>query len=290
MWPHELLKAKDWGRQKIDVAQEKLDGYRLTVFRNLDGKFCAFGKRRDQHLEFLSRFNRLRKEPWFEQLKAKMPPGSSIDGELVVPKQRATVVPTALRDPKMKLNFIAFAVPYWNKKKRYTEPLSFAAEICLDVLHIPFASWTGIFDITRCIRFHAERMRHRLILEAKNRKIEGFVVKRCNYEGWYKVKVVKTADCVIMGTKPAEPGKFEGLIGSLVVGVFDGIKLKEVACISGMNDSERKWMTDHESQIIGRVVEVEYGQVEARGRLRQPQFVRFRDDKAAEECVVDQLM
>lgn len=39
----------------------------------------------------------------------------------------------------------------------------------------------------------------------------------------------------------------------------------------------------------GAVCEVEYQDVASKGRLQHPRFVRWRDDKLAEECFISQI-
>ena len=106
---------------------------------------------------------------------------------------------------------------------------------------------------------------------ADEMNLEGFVMKYAHYNGWYKVKGLRTADLRIFGTKDGK-GKFAGMIGSFIVSLEDGTV---VGNAGGMNDEIRKMNPD---DLIGRIVEVEYQLVGTRGGMRHPRFIRFRDD------------
>ena len=61
--------------------------------------------------------------------------------------------------------------------------------------------------------------------------------------------------------------------------------LMQVCECSGFDDEQRKWFTDHQSDVIGSVVEVKANEVfKDSGKLRHPRFMRTRFDKSAEEC------
>jgi len=125
--------------------------------------------------------------------------------------------------------------------------------------------------------------------EAYNRFIkssdsEGVVYKDGNLLNWAKRKAEPTADLVIIGYtdgRPGKTGKMLGKVGALVLGLHGG----QVVCnCSGMDDVVRDEITANKDAYLGRVVEVRYQYVGSGGGLRHPRFVRFRDDKRAEEC------
>ncbi|HEV2769445.1 MAG TPA: ATP-dependent DNA ligase [Solirubrobacteraceae bacterium] len=127
-----------------------------------------------------------------------------------------------------------------------------------------------------------------------------------------KVKRVRTIDAVVMGYRP---GKEEGTVGSLILGLYapDG-RLREVGHSSGFTAREKRALVeslrpyetgergsgDPSRWTAGRdlewvmlrpelVVEVTFDHV-SDGRIRHGTKVqRWRTDKAPGECVVDQL-
>ncbi|MGZ5323564.1 MAG: ATP-dependent DNA ligase [Solirubrobacterales bacterium] len=131
-------------------------------------------------------------------------------------------------------------------------------------------------------------------------------------KGMVKVKRVRTIDCVIVGWRP---GKAEGTVGSLILGLYDeggelrpightsGLKAKEkrelVATLAPYETGERgsgdpsRWDADRELEWNALrpelVVEVTYDHTSG-GRIRHgSKIVRWRDDKKPRDCTIDQL-
>lgn len=114
---------------------------------------------------------------------------------------------------------------------------------------------------------------------------EGVVFKDGIFSAWGKWKPVRTVDAVVTDYTEGE-GKYLGYVGSLVVSVYADGSLVEIANVSGFDDATREQLGEGD---LGKVIEVEFQYVAAKGRLRHPRFKRFRDDKRPEECTIDQL-
>jgi ATP-dependent DNA ligase len=130
-------------------------------------------------------------------------------------------------------------------------------------------------------------------------------------KGMAKVKRERTIDCVVMGWRP---GKEEGTVGSLILGLYDAGELRTVGHISGFSKAAKQSMgtmlapletgksgTAEPSRWTGGrdlewvelrpelVIEVGYDHA-ASGRIRHgARFHRFRDDKEPKECRFEQL-
>jgi len=150
------------------------------------------------------------------------------------------------------------------------------------------------------------------------RHTEGTMAKQLDapYEpgkrrGMAKVKREREIDCVVMGWRP---GKEEGTVGSLILGLYDGEDLRSVGHISGFSHEAKRSMrallepletgeagTAEPSRWTGGrdlewvalrpelVIEVGYDHAAA-GRIRHgARFRRFRDDKDPRECTFDLL-
>jgi ATP-dependent DNA ligase len=150
------------------------------------------------------------------------------------------------------------------------------------------------------------------------RSTEGTMAKRLDAPytpgkrtGMAKVKRERTIDCVVMGWRP---GKEEGTVGSLILGLYDGERLRPVGHISGFNAATKRGLRDLLAPLEtgergaaepsrwtgGRdlewvalrpelVIEVGYDHASA-GRIRHgARFHRFRDDKAPSECRFEDL-
>jgi ATP-dependent DNA ligase len=126
-------------------------------------------------------------------------------------------------------------------------------------------------------------------------------------KGMAKVKREREIDCVVLGWRP---GKEEGTVGSLILGLYDGDDLRPVGHISGFSAEAKRAMpamlapletgesgTAEPSRWTGGreldwvalrpelVIEVGYDHAAA-GRIRHgARFRRFRADKDPRECV-----
>jgi ATP-dependent DNA ligase len=150
------------------------------------------------------------------------------------------------------------------------------------------------------------------------RRTEGTMAKQLDApyipgkrKGMAKVKREREIDCVVMGWRP---GKEEGTVGSLILGLYDGGELRSVGHISGFSAEAKRAMpkmlapletgesgTAEPSRWTGGrdlewvalrpelVIEVGYDHA-ASGRIRHgARFRRFRDDKDPRECTFDLL-
>ncbi|HVQ59946.1 MAG TPA: ATP-dependent DNA ligase [Solirubrobacterales bacterium] len=130
-------------------------------------------------------------------------------------------------------------------------------------------------------------------------------------KGMAKVKRERTIECVVMGWRP---GKEEGTVGSLILGLYDGEHLRSVGHISGFSAAAKRsmramlapletgesgsaepsrWTGGRDLEWVELrpelVIEVGYDHAAA-GRIRHgARFHAFRDDKQPRECTFDQL-
>jgi len=275
MWLHDRLKAKKYTKDTVKncYLQEKLDGHRATLFKQSHG-IVMFGRDDRPHLELLSRFSRLHEVPIIKWMRENAPPQSSVDCEIITDGP-ASNVPTALRDESLLLEVVPFAVPFWNGKSFFHYWLPEAERL----IPFKFAPY----------HYRSYATVESLLKESKSEGKEGWVIKNANYFGWWKIKVERTVDCIVMSVVEGK-GKYLGQIGALVVGLIDDGEIKAIANVSGMNDFERIDLTEmsDEHRIKGKVVEVQYQCVGA-NRLRHPRFKRLRNDKLACECVMEQI-
>ena len=131
-------------------------------------------------------------------------------------------------------------------------------------------------------------------------------------KGMFKIKRLRTIDAVVVGYRP---GKEEGTVGSLILGLYDkGGKLHVVGHSSGLRAKEKRdlvaklepyetghrghgdasrWKSEKELEWIDLrpelVVEVTFDHVSG-GRIRHgTKILRWRDDKAPQECKLEQM-
>ena len=130
--------------------------------------------------------------------------------------------------------------------------------------------------------------------------------------GMVKIKRVRTIDCVVRGWRP---GKEPGTVGSLILGLYDEHgHLREVGHTSGFKAKEKRELVDrlkpYETGERGSgepsrwthgrdlewvalrpelVVEVNFDHVSGERIRHGAKLVRWRDDKAPEDCGLEQL-
>ena len=70
-----------------------------------------------------------------------------------------------------------------------------------------------------------------------------------------------------------------------------GLKILKVGECEGITDEERLYMTEHATELLGSVIEVKGNEIfNDTGRIRHPRFIRYREDKRAEECTWETLV
>ncbi|HXD54136.1 MAG TPA: ATP-dependent DNA ligase [Solirubrobacteraceae bacterium] len=130
-------------------------------------------------------------------------------------------------------------------------------------------------------------------------------------KGMVKIKRVRTIDAVVVGWRP---GKEEGTVGALILGLYDGGELRVVGHCSGLSAKEKKrlvgffepyesgergsadpsrWSSGKDLEWVGLrpelVVEIDFDHVSA-GRIRHgAKLRRWREDKPPSECTYEQL-
>lgn len=117
---------------------------------------------------------------------------------------------------------------------------------------------------------------------------EGIIVKRPDgiWEGkrstaWLKVKGEETVDLVVKRIEAGTEGdRFEHCMGNAWCDYTNSKgEVVEVSIGGGWSEDQRKYFWENQSELIGRLIEVEYHEETQDGSLRHPRFKRFRDDK-----------
>jgi ATP-dependent DNA ligase len=130
-------------------------------------------------------------------------------------------------------------------------------------------------------------------------------------KGTFKVKRVRTIDAIVVGWRP---GKEPDTVGALILGLYDGPKLRVVGHCSGLTASEKRrlvgflapyesgergsadpsrWSAGKDLEWVGLrpelVIEIDFDHISA-GRIRHgAKLRRWREDKPPVECTYDQL-
>jgi ATP-dependent DNA ligase len=297
--PQLALTRKELPRGGEWAYEEKLDGFRAIVF--VDGEDAYIQSRGGKDLT-----------RYFPELA--FPPGRYVlDGELVIRDAEGSLEFDALQSrihpAESRIKLLSREVP--------AEYVTFdlLAEEDESLLDQPFGQRRARLeelakgtDLTLSTLTPDEAQ-----AESWLQKTEGTIAKQLDapYQpgkrrGMAKVKREREIDCVVLGWRP---GKEEGTVGSLILGLYDGDVLRPVGHISGFSASAKRAMpamlapletgeagTAEPSRWTGGrdlewvalrpelVIEVGYDHA-ASGRIRHgARFRRFRDDKAPSEC------
>ncbi|MBI3932541.1 MAG: DNA ligase D [Acidobacteria bacterium] len=159
---------------------------------------------------------------------------------------------------------------------------------------------------------HVEEGGEALYAQVERLRLEGIMAKKADapYRAgrsphWLKLRVDRTGDFVVVGTSPAQGTRTA--FGALHVGAYEGGRLvyagkvgsgfgeEDLVRIEALLASDRRKAPPCAGPVpAGRghvwveprhVCEVRYKEWTREGLLRQPVFLRLRDDKPPEECV-----
>jgi ATP-dependent DNA ligase len=289
----ELPRGEEW------AYEQKMDGFRAIVFVDGDDAYIQ-----SRGAKSLGRY--------FPELS--FPPGRYVlDGELVIRDGDGELEFDALQmrihPAESRINLLAKEIP--------------ATYVAFDLLAEGDEALLDAPLRERRSRLEALAERNGIELselspdparaEEWMRTTEGAMAKELDapYEagkrrGMAKVKREREIDCVVLGWRP---GKVEGTVGSLILGLYDGDDLRPVGHISGFTAAEKRSLRDllapletgeHGSGEPSRwtggrdlewvalrpelVIEVGYDHAST-GRIRHgARFLRFRDDKDPREC------
>lgn len=127
---------------------------------------------------------------------------------------------------------------------------------------------------------------------AINEGFEGIVIKSLTRQYYDKGAILKckkfeTVDCVVCGYQQGR-GKYEGLVGALEIGYFDGEKVIKISNVNCSTDEDRKYWTDNWDKLKNSVIEVKCQEITDRS-LRHPVYIRRRDDKDYTMCTKDTI-
>lgn len=282
IWLEERPKPKELTRfRPVQIMQRKYDGRRLTIVKKSNGRIHAWCREltddNDHWPTIGHRFPGV----------LDLPPGTALDGEVYPEGAPASDAISAIVEDWDTLRFVPFAVPFLAGDDLREVPLNLGLDVLFEICRThgftePESHHCGFFTPDNW-----QEQKDRLLAEAERRRIEGWVLKNATYDEWWKIKPVKTVDAVVTGFQGGK-GKYTGMMGALLVSVYNGQgELVEIARVGGgWNDKDRASISP--SKALGRVMEVTYQSVQ-RDRLQFPRFFRWREDKPAETCTLDQL-
>ena len=276
-------KFKDYTNQVVRYIQPKFDGHLTKIYKPESGLWQAYTKNDKNISEKLIAISHIESE------LANLPCDSVVFAELHCPTCFATDIPGMLNDSNSDLRLTAFAAPVFSGHGR---------DYAMDLIEV--MSWLKACGIevpgTELIHPRREISQDRLkklLEQAKELKLEGWVLKEGHMYGWYKLKPIRTVDAFVVAIHQSWSGTHFGGLKSIGVAIWETpTKMQSLGNVgSGFKCEYRKQFDteDKRSKLMGRVCEVAYDSVAACGKLRFPRFIRWREDKEMKNCTIDQL-
>ena len=291
--------------------EPKWDGFR-GILENLDGALHLWSRNERPLLRYF---------PELEALGDRLPPGSAVDGEIVIETEGALdfdalqmrLHPAESRIQRLSrekpAGFVCFDVLLWEGEEIHGLPLE---DRRATVERLPFAVSPATRDAA---------VAHAWLDRLEVAGFDGVIAKRLGVpylpgsrEGVVKVKKHKTADCVVVGVTWSEKAS---RIASLLLGLYDesgelrhvgaasaaGARRPEVeervAPLLGASPERRprgepsRWRRDVELEWTPvdpeLVVEVRYDKWQGARFRHGTRFLRFRPDKDPHACTFEQV-
>jgi bifunctional non-homologous end joining protein LigD len=311
------------------VAEPKLDGARFRIYLGKTGNTSNTGRRSLQTMKFTDRTDNfpqfrdtvvpelagtvLDGEILAPDEPIEIKPGVFTQGTLNAVMSLVNINPkdSVTRQKKHgKARFVAFDVTMVNGEDVTGLPYTERRKM-LEMIMPVLAAREPAFQMA--IQMPANRESINLALAegmegVMLKKKDGKYVPGQRMASWQKIKRLSTADFFIVGSVPGK-GQNAGKVGSLKVayaggkpgdpGYIPAVPGKHpagiyVADVAGFDQATRQNITDMSTgavkdEMLGKVLEVS-GQGRTKGmRIRHPVFVRWRDDKAAEETDATQF-
>lgn len=275
------------------IMEAKMDGWRLLVEVTTDGVrvYSRTKHRYDGRL------------PEIEAELQKLPPGTMLDGEIVsLADQDCTAVSNVLgksvtptiKEQRKKLTYVVFdilEVAGVDARKNTLEDRVAVLRRALESCEIDERLVTSV------VQQPCEEAAYWSLVDTGH---EGVIVKDLakpyasgkRGHGWFKIKATVEVDMVVMDLPIDGKGQFEGQVGRMVLGQYIDGELVERAKVKCPDHATHRAATDCPQDFLGRVCAIKhYGTVQATGsdevNFRHPTFIRWREDKPAEECEYD---
>lgn len=118
-------------------------------------------------------------------------------------------------------------------------------------------------------------------------------VRKGDYEGLVlggspglaRMKAQASYDYVCLGFEKSDADKYVGRgVRNVLGGLYVRGKLRQVLRVGGLTDEQRAQFFDEPNRFVGQVFEAEGKKLFDNGKLRHPNFLRWRTDKKPADC------
>ncbi|PHR92011.1 MAG: hypothetical protein COA69_09605 [Robiginitomaculum sp.] len=270
-----MLIVANYKNQMVHMIQPKMDGWQYRIIITDDGCQCLS---RGKCVDVWDKIFRGDLGRVIELL----PIGSDFIVELHSPGVPATSVPTMIAENDPRLRMTVLSIDLWCHQDFTDKTWSEVQAVC--EIH----GLEAVPTTERCPPrvFSTEEVEN-LKQQAIDLGIEGWITRVEHQLTLCKIKPTRTIDVVVtdwdLGTN-----RNAARLGSVRMGVYTDEGLKDLgSCGIGFNDEDR--LEYSRNPLTGKVIEVEYDDLAAKGKLKFARFLRVRDDKLPRECSGSQL-
>lgn len=270
-------KPNVWDGESFSHAEYKLDGVRMTIIVEEDGAIFCIGRK-----AYINLWPQLQRQENIAPLIRGLCPGTVIDGELYSPSIGGGTSSdvTSLLVTGKGLVFCPWNISWFNKASWSLVSVRSQRARLKDLGFIPPPLITRENFEKVIKRANEDNVGLRSVCEELG--IEGFVLKADPFYCWWKLKPMRSVDCIVTGWEEGK-SRNQGRLGALRIAVV--AQCGAYRCLgnvgTGFSDQQRNEIGP---DCVGKVVEIAYDCIAAQGKLRFPRFIRFRDDKPIEEC------
>lgn len=278
----------------VVYPEVKEQGHFHYICRDFGGNYHVYGRRQNvdgNYTDIVDKFS--------EEFLPYLPHETVIGGELIWPGHPDSEVPTAIKDHPEELQFKAFCIPI-NKGKDLSDCTYIDSCRLLNQYLIPEMQVVRGSAIPLRSEKDVAVVLQNLIVEAKKKKIEGWVLKEAGNSGWWKIKGVKEADVFVTGCKVSKSDTQFGMVTSVTIGCMGPEGVVDMGAVTGFDLYEKNQMTEayrtkrrfgnqFEIKYHGRVLRVVYQEIAGKGKLKHGVFDGWRDDKIDIDCPLSQF-
>lgn len=293
-----MLKIVDPDKIKIcncTVYPEiKEQGHFHYICRDFGGNYHIYGRRQNVNGTYTDLYDEL------DQLVLPhLPHETVIGGELIWPGHPDSEVPTAIKSFGNELVFKAFSIPIHKGALLHNASYEMSTGLLNQYFHPEMQVYRGT-PIKLGSKRDTAIVLQNLLVEAKKKKIEGWVLKQYGNLGWWKIKGLREADVFITGCKVSKSDTQYGLITSVTIGCMGPDGVIDMGSVTGFDLYEKGKMTtayrqkkrfgnQFETEYHGRVLRVVYQEIAGKGKLKHGVFDGWRDDKIDRDCMMEQF-
>lgn len=305
------------------LVEPKFDGFRLIIRRNEMGEVDIFtrnGKSQNGKLPWLEELmlhlpygtiidGEIAAPYWDAKKKIYVQDFEQVQSIMLSKPERAVTQAAKTRD----LTFYGFDVLALDCDDLRDLPFFARRQELQEAYGKYLKGKNQLFQLAQLYRADHQAVHDKLCQQG----FEGTVAKHMDSQylsgkrghGWFKLKKQDTVDVIVLGYKPGTKA-LEGMVGGVVFGQLlesaydkedhaanvdddlivevpghEGVYAVIRGSCSGFDLAERRHLTDHWDEYVGKVMEIGHmGAMVGGIKLRHPQFKRWRLEKDATEC------